>query len=381
MAIKPKKPFNIQNTLKSKEKENSSYYKKKTFSLLDKISTKDKVRLYADMSMLLSSGIDINNCYVILIDQFSSNKKLTSVLISIQRQTQQGKTIVESFSNSYGFTDFEVFNLRIGEDSNNLVEVLDNLSKFFESKIALKRDIISILTYPAIIILITIGVLYFMLSTVVPMFAGVFTQFGSELPYLTKKILSLSNNIDVIMYWVLAFLFFIVLTNYLINSRVSLMIKRERILFKIPVFGNLFKSVAMSRFCTSMSLLLNSNIPLNNALSLCSDIIKYKSFQAAIRTVEQNISEGTSFYEAMSRQPLFSQKIVTMIRVGENTNQLDKIFIEMRNQYDAEVNYKAKLIGTIIEPLIIVVIGAIVGVVMVSMYAPMFDMSKILQPL
>jgi type IV pilus assembly protein PilC len=368
------------NAAPRQSQERPSQWWNKEMSFGSKISIKDKVLFYKDLAILMSSGVDIRSAYEILIPQFKKRKILQKTIVSIKSKTEAGKSIVNAFSESYSFTRFELVNLKIGEETKNLIAVLNNLSAYFESKIALRRQLVSLLTYPFIIVLITIGVLYFMLSSVVPMFASVFQQFGSDLPYSTQKILYVSNHLNVFLYSLVGFVLAVVLINKFINSKLPLKKFKEKLLFKIPVFGALLKTIALNRFCKSMSLLLDSKVQLPAALDMCKEIMDKQIFKESIEQINNELILGKPFAESLRKHRIFDHKLITMVQVGEKSNSLPEIFKKLSDQYDNDVTYKAKLLGTIMEPMIIVIIGAIVGIIMVSMYAPMFDMSKIFQP-
>lgn len=373
--------FKIEDQQKNSDSsENNSSFEGLNFFQANKVRYKDKVNFYKAKATLIASGIDMKNVYDLLIDQFSKKKHIKNLLSEIRSSINSGVSISDSFRRTGKFTQFELINLEIGEQTNNLFEVLKSLGEFYESKIALKRQLISLLTYPAIIIVITFGVLYFMLSKVVPMFSSVFQRFGSELPTSTQKILYISNNLDVISIVFLGVVSIFILLNFLINKSEQSRVIKEKLLFKIPVFGSLIKTIDLNRFCKTMSLLLNSKVQLPESLQLCSDVMTKDVFKKALIEVKQDLSLGKSFAEALGKHNIFDKKLITLAEIGEKSNRLEGLFLTLSDQYDKEVTYKAKLIGTILEPMIIVIIGAIVGTIMISMYAPMFDMAKILQP-
>ena len=348
------------------------------FSFLNKIGIKEREMFYRELAVLLNSGLDLKSSYEILIIQYKKKKALHAMILSILTSTNSGKGIRESFEIAGGCSQFELISLSIAEQTKNLPLVLENLADYFKSKIELKRQIISLLTYPVLILLITAGVLYFMLDMVVPMFSNVFKQFGADLPYLTQKIMKISENLSTYTYTIFGTIALLTILNKLFSKKEQFNIIKEKILFKIPVFGALLKTIALNRFCSSMSILLDSNVQLTKALSLSQEVMEYRTLRTAIAIIEKEIALGKSLSESMHNFNIFDTKMITMISVGEKSNSLVKMFNQLSSQYNDEVSHKAKLIGTILEPLIIVIIGTIVGVIMLAMYAPMFDLSKIM---
>lgn len=347
-------------------------------TLFKGIKNVDKELFYRELAVLLSSGLDLKSSFEILIDQYQKRKKLKNTLETISLNTIKGKSVRESFELTGDFSEFELINLRIGEETKNLEAVLNNLAAYFQSKIELKRQLISLLTYPVIILVITIAVLYFMLNMVVPMFSKIFLQFGAELPFLTRKILHISENMNVYLYGVLSFSAIVIIANRLISKNPTLLMVRERLTFKLPVFGALLKAIALNRFSKSMSLLLKSKVQLPEALRLCSDIMEKQIFREALTDINKQLLRGKTLSEAMSTHTVFDKKLITMLSVAEKSNALDEMFENISKQLDKDVTFKAKLIGTVLEPMIIIIIGIIVGTIMISMYAPMFDLSKII---
>lgn len=351
---------------------------KDILSIFNKIGIKDREMFYRELSVLLVSGLDLKSSYEILKNQYKKKKNLHKMISSILESTNTGKGIRESFEITGHCSQFELISLSIAEETKNLPLVLENLADYFKSKIELKRQIISLLTYPVLILLITAGVLYFMLDMVVPMFSNVFKQFGADLPYLTRKIMVISQNLSTYTYSILGTIILIVVLNKVLSKSSQFNILKEKILFKVPVFGALLKTIALNRFCSSMSILLDSNVQLTKALSLSQEVMEYNILRTAILTIEKEIALGKSLSESMVNFNIFDTKMITMISVGEKSNSLVKMFNQLSLQYNDDVTHKAKLIGTILEPLIIVLIGTIVGVIMLAMYAPMFDLSKIM---
>lgn len=367
--------------IKSKElasRDSNSSSSISFFSFLNKIGIKEREMFYRELAVLLNSGLDLKSSYEILISQYKKKKALHAMILSILTSTNSGKGIRESFEIAGGCSQFELISLSIAEQTKNLPLVLENLADYFKSKIELKRQIISLLTYPVLILLITAGVLYFMLDMVVPMFSNVFKQFGADLPYLTQKIMKISENLSTYTYTIFGTIALLTILNKLFSKKEQFNIIKEKILFKIPVFGALLKTIALNRFCSSMSILLDSNVQLTKALSLSQEVMEYRTLRTAIAIIEKEIALGKSLSESMHNFNIFDTKMITMISVGEKSNSLVKMFNQLSSQYNDEVSHKAKLIGTILEPLIIVVIGTIVGVIMLAMYAPMFDLSKIM---
>jgi len=147
---------------------------------------------------------------------------------------------------------------------------------------------------------------------------------------------------------------------------------------RIPYFGNLIRKIYISRFCQSMKLLMTSKTTLISSLSLTSKMIGFYPIENSISVVKEDITKGASLSESLRRHVVYEDKLVSMIEVAEQVNQLDVMFERLSDQYNEEISHQTKMIGVILEPMIIIIIGLVVGIIMISMYAPMFDLSKII---
>jgi type IV pilus assembly protein PilC len=339
---------------------------------------KAKESFYNEFSTLLDSGVDIQRALTILIEE-QDKKQLTIVLQELLDSLISGNSLADSCKKTNQFSAYEYQSIRIGEESGRLKIVLEHLSQYYGDKVKLRRQLIGVFTYPAFVICITIGVLYFMLSSVVPMFKDVFSQFGQELPYLTQKIIWLSEYFSTfLMYFVLAL---IGLGAYFYSQRKEEWYRKAlgNFILKMPVFGPLMKKIYLARFCQSMTLLLSSKTPLVTTLELIEDMIGFYPLEEAMRETKKVILAGESLNVGLSKFPIFDKRLISLTKIAEEINQLDTTFERLTKQYQEDIEYRTKLLGTIIEPLIIVIIGLVVGVIMVSMYLPMFNLSNVIK--
>ena len=346
--------------------------------LFNPFNDKIKESFYHEFQILIESGVDMQRALQIIIDD-QKNLKVKSSLEQVLKDIINGLTLSKSLEKSTFFSPFEFQNIKIGEETSKLKLVLAHLTLFFKNKIKLRRQIISLITYPLFVIFITIGVLFFMLNSVVPMFEDVFKQFGQELPPLTQKIIWISNHFN---YFIVLFLVIITSISIMIISQKKQIWFRSygsSFLLKIPIFGNLITKIYLTRFCQSMTLLLNTKTPLLNSLDLVEKMISYYPIEIAIKHIKKGIMNGENLYSNLDKHPIFPKKFISLIKIAEETNQLEKSFERISIQYQEEIEHNTKVIGTIIEPLIIVLIGLIVGVIMVSLYLPMFNLSNVIK--
>lgn len=370
--------FDLSTYKKEKITGSDSKPESRPLDFSKKLSDKKKEIFYRELGMLLQSGVDFKKALEILGNQ-SSSKLERALILGIKEKVVHGKSIYESMMASGQFSPYEYYSIQIGEETRKLEEVLAELQKFFNRKIQMRRQIISVLTYPAIVMLVTISVLYFMLNKVVPMFSSVFKQFGSELPRSTQIILKISNHSGTLFLLLFLFVAGSITFHHLMKQRDDYRSLTSKVVLKIPYFGNLIRKIYLSRFCQSMNLLITSKTTLITSLSLTSKMIGFYPIEKSIEQIKEDITRGVSLSDSLKKHSVYENKMVSMVEVAEQINELDSMFGRLTEQYNEDVNHQTKMIGVVLEPMIIIFIGLIVGVIMISMYAPMFDLSKIIK--
>ena len=246
------------NTFKV-EKQSKVVSKAETnlFQFSKKLPDKRKEVFYRELSMLLKSGVDFKKALEILSQQ-SNHKFEKEIILEIKNKVVEGRSIYESMRETNQFSAYEYYSIQIGEETRKLEDVLGELQKYFNRKIQMKRQIISVLTYPTIVMLVTVLVLYFMLNKVVPMFSSVFRQFGSELPKSTQIIIKISNHSGMIFGIFILTIIGLTTLHVLLKEKERYRSVTTKMLLKTPYFGNLIQKIYISRFCQSMKLLITS---------------------------------------------------------------------------------------------------------------------------
>ncbi|MGV8879431.1 MAG: type II secretion system F family protein, partial [Sphingobacteriaceae bacterium] len=339
------------------------------------LNDKKKEQLYMELSSLLQAGIDLKSSFE-LITADQEKEKDRQLFSTILQSLLSGTTISQALQHTDRFFMYEVFSLQIGEETGKLIEVLDDLAIYFKSKIRQRRKIISALTYPCVVLFTSLGAVFFMLKFVVPMFGDVFKHFGGELPWVTAKIIAISqaleNNFIYFLMIVICMAIFIVFARKTARFRkiVSLL------LLRVPVAGNLIQKIYLARFCNSMRLLINARLPLLRAIGLLRQMIRYYPIESSLNIVEEDILKGKTLHQSLQQFVIYPHKMVQMVKVGEETNQLDYFFGKIAEQYIEEVEYKTSTISSLLEPMIIVFLGVIVGVILIAMYLPLFQISN-----
>jgi type IV pilus assembly protein PilC len=341
------------------------------------LNDKKKEGFYNELTLLLDAGVDIKSSLE-LIESEQVKKQDKELFAEIRRQVISGKGMSEAMKNSGKFSDYEYYSVKIGEESGQLLQVLQQLRLYFEKRIIQRRQIVGALTYPLIVIGVAFGAVAFMISFVVPAFADIFKRFKADLPAVTKFILSLSESFPLyfgaFLLVVLAAVVFYKMNRAKVWMRKSL----SSFTLKIPVIGNLIQLTYLSRFAQSMSLLIAAKVPLIEAMSLVQKMINYYPIEISLGEMEHEIMKGKSLSESMSKYKIYPKKMIYLIKVAEEVNQMDKIFSQLSQQYSDEVEHKSGLISTVIEPILIVFLGFMVAFILVAMYLPMFSLTNVL---
>jgi type IV pilus assembly protein PilC len=342
------------------------------------LSDKKKEYLYLELSSLLQAGINLKSSFeLILADQKSDQDK--KLFTSIQQAVLGGTTFSQALHKSGRFSMYEVYSLQIGEETGKQIEVLQDLARFYQNKIKQRRKIVSALTYPGIVLTSSLGAVFFMLKFIVPMFGEVFKRFGGQLPWITQKIIGISEALENNFFKFFVVAAAVVVT--LFTRRHTLWFRKwsARLLLKIPVVGNLVQKIYLARFCNSMRLLISARLPLLRAIALIREMIGFYPIEDSLQKVEAEIMNGKSLHQSMQQFDIYPSKMIQLLKVGEETGQLDYFFAKVSEQYIEEVEYKTTALSSMMEPLIIIFLGLIVGVILISMYLPLFQMSNSFQ--
>ena len=313
-----------QKVAPKQPKANSILNREISFS--KSFTDKKKERFYKELGILIKSGIDFKQALEILSNQYKS-KHDKALINGIKNKVIQGKSLNEAMIESNSFSPYEYYSVKIGEETRKLHTILSELQHYFDRKIKMKRQMVSVFTYPSFVLLVTFGVLYFMMNNVVPMFTSVFKQFGSELPPLTKKIVSVSDNFSSISLGVLLGIISLITFHSLNKNKNKYRQFMSNVILKVPFFGALIRTIYLSRFCQSLSLLLSAKVPLVTALELTQKMITFYPIESSLTDIKSCIMKGNALGESLSKFSVYDHKLISMIKVAEQINKLDDIMM------------------------------------------------------
>lgn len=333
-----------------------------------------KENFYLEFASLSQAGLDIQSALRLLSEEQNKDKP-KKTLEAIEQTLVKGSTLSEAFSSVPGFTPYEIHSLQIGEETGRLTTVLEQLAAYFKQRRQQRKQIMSALSYPLVIMLTAVLAVSFMLSFIVPMFSDLFGRFGSDLPAVTQMIIDFSAALS--QYGLLAALglFTLIAGFYLLRKKTWMRQASSWLLRKLPVVGPIVVGLNLARFCQALSLLVGAQVPLLRALSLLREMIPFYPIQHSLDSIGKGIMDGKPFHSCLAEHSIYEHRLVSLIKVGEEVNELERFFDRLSEQYAEQVSQRTAALNTFLEPLMILLLGGIIGFILISMYLPMFQLS------
>lgn len=375
-----KQKLNANKELTVKPKTNSGNWSlqdllQKEISLFpSSFQDKHKASFYGELAILLQSGVDLVEALDIISQQYKQKQK-KQILEQIKKKVIAGESLSQAMRETKQFSDYELFSIQIGEESGQLISILSELKDFYTKRIQQRRKIISALSYPFVVTIIAVVAVLFMLRFLVPMFSSVYKQFGGDLPKITQFVLALSTGLQKNSWLIITLIGILIAAYFLAKNTIPFRKASDFVLFNSPLFGSIFQKIYLSRFARSMSLLLGSDVPLVSALDFSQKMIGRYTIQQFLEQSKDDIYHGKSLHSSLQQFSLFPPKFISMVKVGESTNQLPFLFDQLSEQYTNEVEHQTNLINSILEPMLILFLGMVVGFILVALYLPIFELS------
>jgi type IV pilus assembly protein PilC len=339
-----------------------------------RVRDKDLAVYTRQFSTMVDAGLPIVQCLSILAEQ-SESKVLRSVTAKIALDVEGGATLADSFG-KYPKTFDNLFTnmVQVGESGGVLDVVLQRLSGYIEKAAKLKAKVKSAMVYPATIISVAILVIIFMMTFVIPTFAQMFKNMGAELPLPTKIVLILSDFMRQYVLFIIAALGAMIYASkkYYGTDQGGMAI--DTLLLKFPIIGTLIQKVSVARFTRTLGTLISSGVPILEGLRITARSAGNRVVEKAVMQARQAVSAGRTLTEPLRQTPIFPPMVVHMINVGENVGALDQMLSKIADFYDDEVDTAVGALTSLLEPLMIVFLGVIVGGLVVAMYLPIFRM-------
>ena len=344
-----------------------------------KVKLKELSVFSRQFATMVNSGLPILRGLAILSEQ-ATNPTLAKVLTAARMDVEQGASLSQAFAkHPKVFNDLYIAMIRSGESGGQLDSVLLRLAEMLESEVRLRGKIKSAMTYPVAVVGLVILIMSAMLLFVVPQFKSIYGQLGGTLPLPTRTLLMLSDAFK--KYWYIVLLGAI-LGRFFFKRWKRTPKGRETVdawKLRMPVFGSLFHKTALARFAATFSMLLRAGVPILQALEIVSETVNNRVIGKAVVDVQESVRDGESMARPLGKHKVFPPMVVQMIAVGEETGQVDIMLEKVAAFYEQEVEASVDALTSLIEPLLIAVIGGCVGAAVVALYMPMFNIIKLIQ--
>jgi len=345
-----------------------------SLSFLERISMKDIVIFARQFSIMISAGVPMVQSLRILVNQ-TENKKFKKVIGEIGDEVEGGAALSDSLSKRPKiFSNFFVSVVRSGERSGKLDDVLDYLADEISKDYDMGAKIKGAMIYPTVVIIgmVIIGIV--MMVFVLPKMMDILTETGTTLPLPTRILIGASNFI--IHYW---WIVVIIIVGIIMGIRAILRTPSGRyawdsITLHLPIFGKLFQKILLVRFCRSMNTLLLGGVSIENSLAIAGDVVSNKVYQKLVQQTIKEVEDGNSISTIFLDSPLVPKMVSHMMQVGEGTGKLDAVFTKISEFYNREIDNALANIMSLMEPLIMIILGIGVGVMVAAVIMPMYTM-------
>ncbi|MCK4236718.1 MAG: type II secretion system F family protein [Candidatus Krumholzibacteria bacterium] len=339
----------------------------------NRIMTRDLGVFTRQFATMINAGLPIVQCLDILSSQLDK-PVFKKIVAEVMGDVESGETLAEALRKHDCFSDLFVNMVEAGEAGGILDVILNRLAVYLEKADALMRKVKSAMTYPAVVFTVALGATIFMLIFIIPTFARMFTDFGGTLPTPTRIVMGLSDFLRANWYLLLGALvgLFIGFKRYYKTKNGNYRI--DKFFLNMPVLGNVIRKGAVARFTRTLGTLIASGVPILNGLEITARTAGNKVVEEAIMKTRVSISEGNTIAEPLKSSGVFPPMVVQMVAVGEQTGALDEMLEKVADFYDSEVDTAVDALTSVIEPIMIVVMGTIVGGMLIAMYLPMFKL-------
>jgi len=342
-----------------------------------KIKNKDIVIMTRQLSTLLEANTPIVEALEITANQLT-NKNLVYILLNLKEDIVQGKRLGNSMKKFPGvFSDTYISMVSAGDSSGNLDKVFLRLADYLEESSSIRQKVISALTYPLVLISFSIIVIISLLAFVLPRVVNQFIKAGAELPFITKFLLGISNNILLIIFSIsiIFFIGFYIYRNFVSDE--SNKIKVHKKILAIPLIGNFVLNSELERFSSTMELLLSSGTNLDVALDECSKIFNNKYLSSVIKNAKDDVVEGKDFINSMKQEGIFPDIFIQLISSGYRSGNLVKMFNKVSHFMKAEIETKRSVFLSLLEPIVIILMGGFIMLIVLAILIPIMQMNTL----
>lgn len=344
-----------------------------------KVSEKEVAIFTRQFSTMIDAGLPLVQCLEILASQ-QDNKTFRKVLVRIRQDVEGGATLAAALKKEpKTFNDLYANMVEAGEAGGILDTILNRLAAYIEKSITLKKRIKSAMIYPSTIVTVAVVVVIFLLLFVIPTFKSMFEGFGATLPLPTRIVLGLSNLVRrYFLFAIVGTIGAVVGLRYFYKTPVGRK-QIDSLLLKAPVFGMLLRKVAVAKFTRTLGTLISSGVAILDGLEITARTAGNKVVEEAIMKTRVSIAEGKTIAAPLKETTVFPPMVVQMIAVGEQTGALDSMLSKIADFYDEEVDTAVANLTSLLEPLLMVFLGVVIGGVVIAMYLPIFKLVTVIK--
>lgn len=345
----------------------------------EKVGMKDLAIMARQMATMINAGLSLLRALQILAEQ-TDNKALAKVLFQVRNDVEAGTALsVAMGRHPVVFPPLMLNMIKAGEVGGFLDQVLVSVAENYESEVKLRSKIKSAMTYPVVVFIMAIAATVGMLLFIVPVFADMFASLGGELPAPTKFLVFLSELMKFVVppAIVVGIIFSVWWSKH--KNDYAVRARLDPIKLKAPVFGNLFRKVAVARFTRNFGTMIHAGVPILQALDIVGETSGNIVVENAAKAVRDSVRSGQSLAAPLSDHPVFPPMVVQMITVGEDTGALDEMLAKIAEFYDQEVESTTEQLTSLIEPLMIAVLGTVVGGMIIALYMPIFSVFDLIE--
>ncbi len=342
-----------------------------------KIKLADLTIFTQQISSMLEAGLPLVAALEALQEQ-TENPVFSIIIRDVRNDISSGTAFSDAVRKfPRAFPNLFISMVEAGEASGALADIMGKVAVYFEESLALQKKVKSAMTYPVAVICLAVGLVAVLLIKVIPIFAEMFASFGSELPKPTQMLIDVSEFLQAyiihIIIGVIALFFLYKKVTETPRGREV----RDTFFSKLPIMGNLTRKINVSRFCRTYAILLRSGVPILRALEICASASNNTFIEKAAANISRNISQGGQLSETIAQTPYFPPMVKHMARAGEQTGNVDGMMTKISDFYDTEVDNIVESLTSLMEPILICVLGVVIGSIVMAMFMPIFQLSQV----
>lgn len=324
------------------------------------------------LSTMFSAGLTLEKS-IFFLSQEEKNKKFKKILGDLDQNIKRGMLLSDTLERHPGvFSNLFISMVRAGEVSGKLSETLEELAEYLETVEETQRKVKSAMYYPVFIIGFLVITLFLTFTYLIPSFSDVYDQLGSELPYYTVLMVNIGEWLQENVFFVLLSSFTSLATIWMATLTDSGKLLKDRMLLRIPIFGKIIKDNILSKFSKTFGILVNAGVPIIDTLNLVKKVVDNRVYELATIEASTNIENGANISQALKNTGEFPSVMIQLLSTGEETGEIDTLSLKASEFYTKQVNASVDRLTSIIEPLLIILVGGVIGIIVVATYLPIF---------